>query len=718
MSRALGWVSGVVCSCFLVTVAGATTYRQIARTGQDAVGTTAAGGGVLVYQSFLWPVINDAGDVAFVATTNDLSGSGIWAESTVHGGLALVAQQGMAAPDLLPGGIATGQPVGAFTGFGLDTAAPNINADGQVLFWHTLSGAGVIGSANNEGIWLYSPGSGALELQAREGGQMPGEALGVHLRNFRGSQTPGFNDAGQALIMAYLTGGGVDGKAGQWIFDAGIGTYVRVAGVGDPFPQPPGSGVYESLTETPRLLNNAGQTLIGTTRGSGTGIVVADASGVVWWETASPSSASGGSGGPGSITATIPSVFSFIRPEAMNGHGDVAFIGSPGDLLWEQGLYTTTHGPAGFAPVFVRNQSVPGVAGATFRNASGLMPEVNHVAMNDNGRTAMLAGMYYPGIPANAYRGIWIDDASGGLELVVHEGMVAPGFAVGTSIGDNSFGTLQVRAALNNDDVVAFKAKLAGPGFNAGQDDVLYLWNVGGSGGLTPIVYSGMTFDVDGNGLMKTVRTIEFQHEFQSVRNDGMVSTADGRRSGLSDDNLVAFRVVFTDGTEAVYTGGLPTPIVPLGVCDPVTARLDPNCWTTVGNVGMRVDPGDGSNMLLGMVTASPVSLAQTVMTPNEAFFLTFEYQFLQEDGFLTVMLGDIVIDYLPAPQLADGLTQRRINIHDANLFGGEFELKFEFNATSAGQTLLLDNIGVPEPGVGAIGSLLALAGLRWRRAG
>lgn len=131
------------------------TQKLVARSGDAAPGT----GPSVVFSSFSQPIINNAGDTAFVGDltgtgVNATNENGIWAESA--GTLGLVARTGDAAPGTGPGVVFS-----SFVNF------PVINNAGDIAFWGRVSGTGV-DETNDFGIWA-TDADGLLQLIAREG---------------------------------------------------------------------------------------------------------------------------------------------------------------------------------------------------------------------------------------------------------------------------------------------------------------------------------------------------------------------------------------------------------------------------------------------------------------------------------------------------------------------------------------------------------------------
>lgn len=217
------------------------------------------------------PLVNEAGDVAFIASLLAGAGGvvasnneGIWGPDGL-GGIALVAREGTQVPDAEPGayfksfrdlalnnagevafvadlgrpfgdptvdialwgpngedGIAEvarggAQAPGAPSGaaflatpgpFTLPFSAPVLGDAGALAFIGRLAtGAGGVTVENDTGIW-YRSGQGALSLLAREGAQAPGAPPGaVFSRSGIVFRQPVVNGSGDAAFSAYLDQG-------------------------------------------------------------------------------------------------------------------------------------------------------------------------------------------------------------------------------------------------------------------------------------------------------------------------------------------------------------------------------------------------------------------------------------------------------------------------------------------------------------------------------
>jgi len=150
------------------------------------------------------------------------------------------------------------------------------------------------------------------------------------------------------------------------------------------------------------------------------------------------------------------------------------------------------------------------------------------------------------------------------------------------------------------------------------------------------------------------------------------------------------------------------------------------NDWTTAGGGTAETvpDPDNPGNTCVQLTTGSPVSISQSVDTPNGDFQILFDYQFLDEAGTLTVTLEQTLLaTLLGADSVVGEWIDHGLVVSDPALFNlTGATLTFELDDALVGQRLLLDDVGlhlineVPEPGTLAIMSLGALALIRRRR--
>lgn len=178
------------------------------------------------------PLLNDAGEVAFVARLRTGAGGvtasndeAVWSQR--NGRLSLFAREGSQAP---------GASVGAnFDRFFASTYANSyiaFNNQGQTVVNASLvSGVAGITDDNDTGLW--SDPQGVLTLVLLEGAQAPGLPVGAVFDDFGPPWTsPVLNSAGQVAVRANLrtgTGGVVSSNdSGIWFGDPGaMGLVVR-----------------------------------------------------------------------------------------------------------------------------------------------------------------------------------------------------------------------------------------------------------------------------------------------------------------------------------------------------------------------------------------------------------------------------------------------------------------------------------------------------------
>lgn len=233
-------------------------FQVLVREGAPAVGTV----GAVYSQSFSNPSyqpsgLNNAGRVLFQASLSggdvipSPSNNAAWYSGSASG-LELVQRKG----DVVLGGA-----VISSLGF-----ISQINASGQVLHDEQLSttlGTLPATAANDRTLWLWTPGVGNT-LLVREGDPAPGTSGGtfsVASNSWFVNVTSNcFNNAGQALMVASLSGGDVVGTTND------VGLYiVSTAGQtlavrkGDPAPGLSGGETLNGFSNSNTTINNAGR---------------------------------------------------------------------------------------------------------------------------------------------------------------------------------------------------------------------------------------------------------------------------------------------------------------------------------------------------------------------------------------------------------------------------------------------------------------------------
>ena len=224
-----------------------TTLTQIAREGQDAPDNRegqAAPDNNGSFSGFFGPVLNDAGQAAFVGRLRNTSGGSSDDAGIFRGDgttLTQIAREGQDAPD----------DNGSFSDLSL--SFPAFNDAGEAAFFADLTGTDD-GSSDDSGIFR---GDGTTLTQiAREGQDAPDN--NGSFSNF--SRIPALNDAGQVAFRGFLTdtiGGGSDNSG---IFRGDGATLTQVAREGQDAPTSDGmlEGVLSDLFFD-QALNDLGQ---------------------------------------------------------------------------------------------------------------------------------------------------------------------------------------------------------------------------------------------------------------------------------------------------------------------------------------------------------------------------------------------------------------------------------------------------------------------------
>jgi len=274
-----------------VSMVSADTLRTVAFTGDVAPGTEAS------FSVLGFPVLNIAGQTAFSSSlggsgVNDTNDRGMWSEG--KGSLALIAREGSAAPGTSATFLALGGPV--------------LNNAGQIAFPGLLTGNGV--RFRDPGIW--SEGSGALALVAREGSAAPGTSSVF----FRFEFPVILNSKGQTAFAGRVANTGIN-NINDGIWSEGSGSLALVVREGDGAPGTNGSFGAFGFANRP-LLNDAGQIaflgrLVGPASNSG---IWTNRNGLLALV------AGVGNNAPG----TDGSFSFFTSPPALNNAGQIAFF--------------------------------------------------------------------------------------------------------------------------------------------------------------------------------------------------------------------------------------------------------------------------------------------------------------------------------------------------------------------------------------------------------
>lgn len=144
------------------------------------------------------------------------------------------------------------------------------------------------------------------------------------------------------------------------------------------------------------------------------------------------------------------------------------------------------------------------------------------------------------------------------------------------------------------------------------------------------------------------------------------------------------------------------------------------------GVVEVIIDPDDEMNRFAQMTAGSPISISQTIDTPEDPFYIMVGYEFKTLDGFLDVSLTHrdgtkTLIGHLDAPSLLDpGMKSKAFRVTDSALLAADnVTLDLTFDGVTGSQ-IWIDEVtlsDVPEPRVSFLFGLgLLLIARRHRR--
>jgi hypothetical protein len=450
----------------------------IAREGNPAPGTVSTNFSTIVSLAF-----NDVGQTAIVAALRLSSGVippnnlGIWTER--NGALNLVAREDDQAP---------GTPSGAkFGNFSSNFTVPRLNSSGQTVFIADLKPGfgGVVNNVNDFGIW--SDTSGSLSLVARGGSQAPGVPAGANFASFFFQQTnkPVINEQGKIAFWGGLDyfsgGGGVTQQNYEGIWSDVTGSLELITRTGNAAPGMPSGATFRDLNR-PRLndanqIAFAGAALGGGNTGANDGGIWSDRNGTLELIYREGTQAPGTPAG--AVFFGLASLSSSVT--RFNNAGQLAFVSGlrPGfggvDTNNDSGIWSERNGVLEL--IAREGDQAPGTpVGASFSSLD--IPTLNHL-----GQIAFTAALKIGvgGVTDANDRGLWGQDATGGLQLIVREGdlmRVAPGdfrtissfiFYEGSvddddrGIGINDLGQVAFRASFTDGSSGVFVATIAVP---------------------------------------------------------------------------------------------------------------------------------------------------------------------------------------------------------------------------------------------------------------
>ncbi len=407
-------------SCLAAPAAALQTI--VARTGDAAPGLV----GITYTNNFFYGHVNEAGQVAYFAWLNE-AGSSI---SSLWRGDTLVARGGDAAPGL------SGVTYGV-----VDT--PQLAANGQMVYYSSLSGTGVSGS-NNTAIWR----SGSLI--AREGDT---SGLGTGVLFGAVGYYPRINAAGDTTFQSYLTGTGVTTSNDTVLWKiTSAGSRNALAREGDAAPGLSGVS-FGDLQSVPQI-NASGSTVFSATL-TGTGVTTAnDAS--LWRD--GTLVAREGNAAPGLTGLSFGNLLSV----KINASGQVSFMSG----LTGTGVTTDNDSAIWRDSTLVMREgnATPGWSGVNY----GLV--LSNPVINDAGQVGFFSRLSGTGVGTANNEAAWR-----GSTAIARKSDAAPALA-GVVLSD--FGSYQ--AVLNAGGQMSFLSYLSGSSVSSSNNLALWIGDGGG----------------------------------------------------------------------------------------------------------------------------------------------------------------------------------------------------------------------------------------------
>lgn len=458
-----------------------------------------------VFDELETPVVNEIGQLAFVATFSGTAGGTDDDRGIVLGSGApwtQIVREGDAAPD--------GNGTVAFF------RAPAVNDDGQVAFgadYADTSGYPTVD--DREG--LARGAGGPLTRIARLGENAP-DGNGVF--SWLPGATP-MNDLGQCGFVATFddtTGGSADDSA---LLRSDGGAVVTIAREGDGAPD--GNGTFSQFTLSEgAALNDAGQvtfrvTFAGTAGGS------SDDKGVIRGDDSPPVQIAREGGLPPDGNGTYRS----LDPPVINSSGQVAF----------RATFNGTAGGAGDDTAIVRTDGAAGTVllreGTPAPDGDGTFSLVGSgVALNDAGQAAFTGRIDDTSDGTDDYILVRADGTS--VTRIVRQGQEAP--------DDDGIFDFLGAPALNGPGQCAFLGYLDDTDGGSSDDEGLYFWDE--TLGLLQVARTGDAFGGS------TITDLNF------------ASNAGGGddNSGLTDAGQVAYAYRLANKTEGIALWTVPEP--------------------------------------------------------------------------------------------------------------------------------------------------------------
>jgi len=491
---------------------------------------------------------------------------------------------------------------------------PQFNSAGQVLLPAKLAGTGV-NDNNDGGLWVVDTETSTSSLIARQGDQAPGAAAGVtfgirafvdrpHYDGYMGQPTSAFNDAGQFVYWADLSGPGVDATndSGMWTGTSSADMSL-LARTGDQAVGMPSGVVYTNLLRSKTVINSSGKIGI-SGRVGGPGVTPTMNEDALWSGTPAGLSLEVRQGDPAPGTTEKFALHKYTGFSALvDDDGDLQIFSS----LSADGVWTTASdsslwsgGNGATLDMLARSyEPAPGLgAGVTLGYHVRLRPTtltgkfVTELALSGAGVNVFNSGTVWTGTTAGdlslvarrgdpsfpgsggnltfesfdkpvmnesgtyVFRTHWDNTATGGfvggvhmgtsaedLELVVGGDQPIPGLDPSLRFGGGIYDL-----SINNAGQFIFSASIS--------DQTGSYWGSGYFGydpnqGIELLLQTGEQLEVAA-GDWRTVQSF-------SLYDGGSILT-DGTPRGLTDDGQFLIRAYFTDGSQGVVVGSIAVP--------------------------------------------------------------------------------------------------------------------------------------------------------------
>jgi hypothetical protein len=522
-------------------------YRAVAFTGSPAPQTENG----TTFLQFSLPILSDSGDVIFqtslagpgVDLTNDAA---VYIGGGDGGPFQILQRKGAPADPALGLGPDVRQFVSSNVTYDFGEIPGQAVSHSQLASFAYFQGAGF--DYTNDTAIVVGP-VGAQKLAARYGDQAPGTPAGVRFIDF---VLPRINSAGQFLLPARLEGPNLNHDTDPRRFSnddgiwsgSGSGDLSLLARAGDPAPGMPGYLFSHTLYNGQAKLNTGGQVLLQSLLINP--LNTNDARPTLY--TGTPGNLrkviSWGDPTPGIADPTIR--FRDSAQLSFNNTGKIVFYGGfTGPGLYSpdgQGIFLGTPGASASDPYSIQliarsGTPAPGGGGLLFRFPG--FPR-----LNDAGRVVFTSSLTRPGDndAREVGSGVWTATSSNDLKLVLLNGTHAPGIPDGDVI-------YAFAQSFTSQGQILLHGTLVGPDVTPDSDDAWYLADINGV--LSPLLREGDIID-PGDGIRRPASRIDFFSSYYWDPLDG--------DSPFNNAGQLAFRVTFSDNTQAIVVASVPEP--------------------------------------------------------------------------------------------------------------------------------------------------------------